>query len=156
MKTTARYFKTRENLFKWGDMNWAPSPASSKTILIVEDDHGVMELLKIVLAKEGFKVEAAIDGEEALQKVRAAGPDLILLDLMLPKSGGFEVLRELQNEETGAIPIVIMTGRAMDPSTAELLRHESNVKEYLEKPIRPASLAALLHKLLNTRPPARK
>lgn len=132
------------------------SPASSKTLLVVEDDLGVMEFLKIILAKEGFRVESAFDGEEAKQKAHELKPDLILLDLMLPKAGGFEVLRDLQNEDTGGIPIVIMTGRMMDPSTAEMLRNESNVREYLEKPVKPASLSALLHKLLNTRPPPRQ
>lgn len=128
-------------------------PSHTKTILIVEDDLGVMEFLKIILGKEGFKLESAFDGEEAKQIAHAVIPDLILLDLMLPKAGGFEVLRDLQNEDTGNIPIVIMTGRMMDPSTAEMLRNESNVKEYLEKPVRPASLTALLHRLLKTRPP---
>ncbi|MDA8130027.1 MAG: response regulator [Elusimicrobia bacterium] len=130
-----------------------PLYPSSKTVLIVEDDRGVMELLKIVLAREGFKVTEAIDGEEALQKARQEPPpDLILLDLMLPKSGGFEVVRELQDENTGGIPVVIMTGRAMDRSTSEMILHEANVREYLEKPVKPAALCALLHKLLNTRP----
>ena len=130
-----------------------PQHPSTKTVLIVEDDHGVMELLKIIVAKEGFKVSEAVDGEEGLQKARQEPhPDLILLDLMLPKSGGFEVVRELQADSTADIPVVIMTGRAMDPSTSEMIRHEANVRDYLEKPLRPAALGALLHRLLNTRP----
>ncbi|MDA8244467.1 MAG: response regulator [Elusimicrobia bacterium] len=137
-------------------MTETPQHPSAKTVLIVEDDRGVMELLKIVLEREGFRMSEAIDGEEALQKARGTpNPDLILLDLMLPKSGGFEVVRELQDENTGNIPVVIMTGRAMDRSTSEMILHEPNVREYLEKPIKPAALCALLHKLLNTRPSAR-
>lgn len=125
---------------------------ADKTILIVEDDLGVMEFLKIIVAREGFKVETAFDGHEGVRMARAARPALILLDLMLPKSGGFEVVRELQDDETGTIPIVIMTGKMMDRSTADLIKRETNVREYLEKPIKTELLAALLHKLLNTRP----
>lgn len=127
------------------------SPAE-KTILIVEDDVGVMEFLKIIVIREGFKVETAYDGHEAVKMARAVLPSLILLDLMLPKSGGFEVVRELQDDETGTIPIVMMTGKMMDRSTSELIKREANVREYLEKPIKTELLAALLHKLLNTRP----
>lgn len=132
------------------------SSSSDKLILIVDDDRGVRELLQIIVEKEGFKVVMAEDGAEALEKARTLAPHLILLDLMLPKSGGFEVVHELQGDETGNIPIVIMTGRFMDQSTAELIKRESNVKEYLEKPLKTAALAALLHRLLNTRAPARK
>lgn len=132
------------------------SASNGKTVLIVEDDIGVMEFLKIIVAREGFKVEDAYDGQEGVQKARSVLPDLILLDLMLPKSGGFEIARELQNEETGAIPVVIMTGRMMDRSTSEMIKQEANVREYLEKPIKTEVLAALLHRLLKTRPPVRK
>lgn len=80
----------------------------------------------------------------------------LLLDLMLPKANGLEIVRELQADDTGGIPIIIMTGRAMDRSTSELIKHERNVKEYLEKPVKTALLGALLHKLLNTRPPVKR
>lgn len=132
------------------------SAANGKTVLIVEDDIGVMEFLKIIVQREGFKVEDAYDGHEGVKKARSVLPDLILLDLMLPKSGGFEIARELQNEDTGNIPVVIMTGRIMDRSTSEMIKQEANVREYLEKPIKTEILAALLHRLLKTRPPARK
>ncbi|MDD2804136.1 MAG: response regulator [Elusimicrobiales bacterium] len=132
------------------------SASNGKTVLIVEDDIGVMEFLKIIVQREGFKVENAYDGHEGVEKARSVLPDLILLDLMLPKSGGFEIVRELQNEETGGIPVVIMTGRVMDRSTSEMIKRETNVREYLEKPIKTEVLAALMHRLLKTRPPARK
>ena len=130
--------------------------SSDKLILIVDDDKGVRELLQIIVEKEGFKTAMAEDGHEALQKARALVPHLILLDLMLPGAGGFEVVHELQQEETAAIPVVMMTGRFMDQSTAEMIKREANVREYLEKPLKTAALAALLHRLLKTQPPARK
>ncbi|OGR73168.1 MAG: hypothetical protein A2089_12560 [Elusimicrobia bacterium GWD2_63_28] len=132
------------------------APSADKLILIVDDDKAIRELLQVLLQREGFRVETAEDGADALRKARAKAPDLILLDLMLPNGSGMEVVRELQEEETGAIPVVIMTGRFMDRSTSELIRRETNVREYLEKPVKTAVLSALLHKLLNTRPPIKK
>lgn len=132
------------------------SSSASKLVLIVDDEKGIRDFLKIIIQKEGFKVEVAEDGEDALKKARAISPDVILLDLMLPKSGGFEVLHELQAEETAGIPIIVMTGRYMDRSTSDLIKQEANVKDYLEKPIKTESLVSHLHQLLKTRPPARK
>ena len=123
-----------------------------KLVLIVDDDESVRELLDFVVRKEGFKVEKAVDGEEAMAKARSLHPDLILLDLMLPKYGGFEILRELQGDETSDIPIVIITGRYTERSTSEMIKQEPNVKDFLEKPVKPAVLSAFLHTLLKTRP----
>jgi len=132
------------------------SSSASKLVLIVDDEKGIREFLKIIVQKEGFRVDMAEDGEEALKKARAIKPDVILLDLMLPKSGGFEVLHELQAEETAGIPIIVMTGRFMDQSTSDMIRQEANVKDYLQKPVKTESLIAHLHQLLKTRPPAKK
>jgi DNA-binding response OmpR family regulator len=123
-----------------------------KRILIVDDDEAVWDVLYYIVRKEGFMVEKASDGAEAMEKARLLHPALIILDLMLPVSGGFEVLRELQAEDTLEIPIILVSGRRMDQSTLEMLKRESNVKEFLEKPIKPQVLAALLHSLLKTRP----
>lgn len=127
------------------------SPAS-KLVLVVDDDESVRDLLDFIIKKEGFKIEQAVDGQEALDKTRALKPDIILLDLMLPKYGGFEILRELQTDDTMEIPIVIMTGRYTDRSTSDMIKLESNVKDFLEKPIKPPVLTALIHKILNTQP----
>jgi DNA-binding response OmpR family regulator len=126
--------------------------AADKLILVVDDDRGVRELLQIILQREGFRTELAEDGDEGLRKARGARPDLILLDLMLPKANGLEVVRELQADGNADTPVVIMTGRFMDRSTSEMIKYERNVKDYLEKPVKPALLAALIHKLLGTRP----
>ncbi len=124
-----------------------------KLILIIDDDDSVRELLEFVVKKEGFQVESAVDGEEGLQKIQRLMPSLVVLDLMLPRYGGFEVLRQLQLGETTNIPIVIITGRYTDRTTAEMIRQESNVHEFLEKPIKPQVLGMALHKILKTRPP---
>ena len=129
---------------------------AEKLVLIVDDDESVRELLEFIVKKEGFRIEKAADGEEALTKARAVNPDLILLDLMLPKYGGFEILRELQTDETSGIPIVIITGRYTDRSTSDMIKQEPNVREFIEKPVKPQILTSLLHKLLRTQPAMRK
>ena len=124
---------------------------AKRRILIVDDDDSVRELLEFLVKKEGFKTEIAADGQEALDQARKHEPDLILLDLMLPKFGGFEIVRELQVDE-GDIPIVIITGRYTDRSTSDMIKLESNVKDFIEKPVKPPVLMALIHQILQTQP----
>ena len=126
-----------------------------KLILIVDDDESVWDLLYYIVCKEGFRIEKAIDGEEALNKARLLRPQLILLDLMLPKCGGLEIVRELQAGDTSDIHIVLVSGRSMDRSTLVMLKQEPNVRDFLEKPVKPQVLSALLHTLLKTRPPVK-
>ena len=126
--------------------------ATDKLIVIVDDDDSVRELLEFIVKKEGFRVDTAADGEAGLQKIQTILPDLVLLDLMLPRYGGFEILRQLQNGDTARIPIIIVTGRYTDRTTAEMIRQESNVMDFLEKPIKAGVLAATLHKILKTQP----
>jgi CheY-like chemotaxis protein len=123
-----------------------------KLVLLVDDDESLLDLMEHVVKTEGFRTDRAEDGPEALRKTQALNPDIIILDMMLPGMGGYEVLRQLQAVGCGDIPIVIVTGRTMDPQGVELIRQESNVKEFMEKPVRPAVLAMALHRLLNTAP----
>lgn len=125
-----------------------------KLVLIVDDDDSVRELLEFLVRKEAFKVDTAADGEEGLSKIQRLLPDLVILDLMLPRYGGFEILRQLQSgADTSKIPIIIVTGRYTDRTTAEMIRQESNVMDFLEKPVKAASLTMSLHKILKTAPP---
>ena len=137
-------------------VNSEAGAAKGKLILIVDDDESICELLEFMVVKEGFRCVTAADGEEGIHKVRELLPDLVILDLMLPRYGGFEVLREMQAGETAGIPIVVVTGRYTDRSTVEMIRHESNVMDFLEKPIKAPVLAMTLHKILKTNPPEMK
>jgi len=123
----------------------------AKLVLIIDDDDGVRELLTFLVKKEGFRAESAVDGEDGLQKAERIRPDLIILDLMMPRYGGFEVLRQLQGSELKTIPIVVVTGRYTDRSTSEMIRQESNVVDFLEKPLKPNVLTATLERLLKPR-----
>ena len=129
----------------------APGRPKDKLVLLVEDDESLLDLMQHVVSKEGFRTERAADGNEALRKVAAAKPDLIVLDLMLPGVGGYEILREMQSMGAGDIPVIVVTGRSMDRQAVAAVREESNVKEFMEKPVRPNLLANTLHRLLGTR-----
>jgi DNA-binding response OmpR family regulator len=126
---------------------------ADKLVLLVDDDESLLDLMEHVVKKEGFRTDRAVDGNEALRKADALQPDLMILDFMLPGMGGYEVLRELQASGNGRIPVIVVTGRHMDRKNVEMVRLESNVKEFMEKPLRPAVLASTLHSVLNTRPP---
>lgn len=117
-------------------------------ILVVDDDDGIRDLLTLLLKKEGYRVETAADGEEGRRKAHALAPDLLILDLMLPRYGGFELLRQLQGTDLARTPILVVTGRYTDSSTAELIRQESNVIELLEKPVKTHRLLAAVNRVL--------
>lgn len=124
-----------------------------KLVLIIDDDDGVRELLSFLVKKEGYRAESAVDGQDGVEKTERFKPDLILLDLMLPRLGGFEVLRQLQTGEFARIPIVVITGRYTDRSMSGMIRQESNVVDFLEKPILSNVLNATLARLLKPRAP---
>ncbi|MBN1383717.1 MAG: response regulator [Elusimicrobia bacterium] len=120
-----------------------------KKAFIVDDDATIVELFKHILTRENLEVSEAYDGEEALKKIPEAKPDIIILDLMLPKQGGFQVLKELrQNEITKSIPVMIITGKFSDGTTYEFLRSQPNVKGFYSKPIDPAVFALDIKKVL--------
>jgi len=125
---------------------------SQKLVLLVDDDESLLDLMEHVVRKEGFRTDRAVDGPEALRKAQALNPDALVLDMMLPGLGGFEVVRELQATGQGDVPIIVVTGRSIDRAGIDLIRQESNVKEFMEKPVRPAVLASALHRLLGTAP----
>lgn len=122
-----------------------------KRILVVDDEPDVRGYLRTALEDEGFEVETAADGAEALEKVRRNPPDLISLDLVMPKHSGARFYRELRKDkELSHIPVLIVTGHARD----ELGRadfHElvmSGPGVYLEKPVSPASYVAAVRRML--------
>lgn len=126
--------------------------SADKLVLIVDDDKEIIDLLEVVVKKEGFRVERAEDGLEAQNKARSLLPDIILLDLMLPKAGGFEILQALQADETADIPVVVLTGRRLDRTTTDMIRQQSNVRDFMEKPVKTELLTSAIHQILRTRP----
>jgi two-component system response regulator VicR len=107
-------------------------------ILIVEDEKSISDILKINLEKNGFKVITAYDGEEAVDKALTENPDLILLDVMLPKMDGFSVCRKLR--ETLSTPIIMLTAR--DEEVDKVLGLELGADDYMTKPFSLRELMA--------------
>lgn len=86
------------------------STENKQTIMIVEDDSFVMDIYKTKLSQEGFSVVEAINGMEALKKLKDVKPDLVLLDIIMPYMDGLEVLRKMkENEDTKNIPVILLT-----------------------------------------------
>ncbi len=109
-----------------------PTDASAKKIVIVEDDHFLSSLMKARLEKEGFTVVQAFDGEEAMQVLKAEVPALIVLDLIMPKVTGFEVLQMVSiTPGLDKVPVVIVSNLAQD-SDIEKAR-QLGAKEYFVK-----------------------
>jgi two-component system alkaline phosphatase synthesis response regulator PhoP len=107
-------------------------------ILLVEDEKDIVEFMQYNLEKEGFDVIVAYDGEEALKKVNEM-PDLIVLDIMLPKINGFDVCKRIRsNERFEGIPIIILT--AKNTEIDEILGLELGANDYIVKPISPQKL----------------
>ena len=109
-----------------------------KKILVVDDEKPISDIIKFNLKKEGYDVYTAYDGEEALQKVEEANPDLILLDLMLPKIDGLEVAREVR--KTHNMPIIMVT--AKDAEIDKVLGLEMGADDYVTKPFSNRELVA--------------
>ena len=84
--------------------------SEQKTVLIVEDEKNIVDILRFNLMREGYRTMEAYDGEDGLHKARSENPDLILLDVMLPKMIGFDVCRTLRQEGNN-VPVIILTAR---------------------------------------------
>lgn len=113
-------------------------------ILIVDDEEAIRELVSMYLQREGFTATTAADGEEALIKVRETNPDLIVLDIMLPKIDGWSVCRQIR--QTRTTPIIMLT--AKDAEYDRILGLELGADDYIVKPFSPRELVARVKAVL--------
>jgi DNA-binding response OmpR family regulator len=115
-----------------------------ETVLVVDDEEHIIELTRMYLEQEGFTVEEACDGAEALEKIRALKPALIVLDLMLPEVDGWEVCRRTRAESE--VPIIMLTARSDDVD--KIVGLELGADDYLTKPFNPRELVARVKAIL--------
>jgi len=118
-----------------------------KKILIADDKPEVVELVRVTLEGEDYQILSAFDGEEALEKIRKEKPDLILLDIVMPKIDGFEVLSKLKNDsQTKDTPVIILTaqGQKVDQEKGRRL----GAQDYITKPFSPSALLNKIEELL--------
>ena len=125
---------------------------SSGTVLVVDDEKNIVQLAKMYLTSEGYSVESAFDGADALEKVKARRPDLVVLDLMMPKVDGWEVCRRLRQETD--IPIIILTARGDDVD--KIIGLELGADDYVTKPFNPRELVARVKAVLRRYDPAER
>lgn len=118
-----------------------------ETILVVEDEADILELIRYNLSKEGYNVVGAASGEEALKKAQAQTPDLVLLDLMLPQLDGLEVCKRFkQDDRTRATPVVMLTAKGEEADVVTGL--EVGADDYIVKPFSPRVLLARVRAVL--------
>jgi len=121
---------------------------AGKRVLVVDDDAKTVELVKLYLNRDGYRVLTAYDGVESLRLARESRPDLIVLDLMLPGMDGLEVCRTLRDESD--VPIIMLTARTMDED--KLTGLGLGADDYVTKPFSPRELAARVRAVLRRLP----
>lgn len=120
---------------------------SKRRVLLADDDQALRRLISTTLGTEDFELFQAIDGEEALAMARTRHPELVLLDINMPKLDGFEVCRELKSApETSGIKVVMLTARGADVDRAR--GREAGADDYFSKPFSPIQLLNKVYALL--------
>ncbi|MBI4585717.1 MAG: response regulator [Planctomycetes bacterium] len=120
-------------------------------ILVIEDEADILEVMEYNLTREGFKVVAARDGEEGLEKAKKEAPDLVLLDLMLPTIDGLEVCRQLKGDAvTRSIPVIMVTAKGEESDI--VLGLGIGADDYIAKPFSPKELVARVKAVLRRGP----
>jgi DNA-binding response OmpR family regulator len=117
----------------------------NELILLVDDEPSIIQLARMYLEREGFRIDSASDGESALQKITHQPPALVVLDVMLPKLDGFEVCRRLRATQN-ATAILMLTAR--DEDIDKILGLELGADDYLTKPFNPRELVARVKAIL--------
>ncbi|MGH8689063.1 MAG: response regulator transcription factor [Burkholderiales bacterium] len=115
-------------------------------VLIAEDDPNIVESLSFVLSRDGYEVAAALDGDEALRSLRSAPPDVMILDLMLPKRNGFEVLKLVKGDPVlRSLPVIVLTakGQPQDRRLAEQI----GVEGFMTKPFSNTDVVEAVRRL---------
>jgi two-component system response regulator MprA len=120
--------------------------AASKRLLLIDDDESLRELFQLALGKR-FNTAVAEDGVAGLAKVPAFKPDLIVLDLMMPRLDGFGVIHKLQEQGFSAIPVIVITGYS-DQASENIVSSEPNVVAFLRKPLKFDELTARINATL--------
>ncbi len=121
----------------------------AKKILVVDDERHIVRLVEVNLARAGYDVVTAYDGVEALEQFAKEKPDMLVLDVMMPRMDGFEVLKKLQSDPASqGVPIIMLTAKAQD---ADIFRGwSSGVSSYLTKPFNPRELLTFVERIFQS------
>ena len=117
-------------------------------VVCIEDDPEMIDLVKLILARQGYEVIGAMGGREGLETVEAVRPDLVLLDLMMPDMDGWEVYQQMKSSETMKdIPVIVVTAKAQSIDKV-LGLHIAKVNDYITKPFGPSELLSSVLRVL--------
>jgi DNA-binding response OmpR family regulator len=117
---------------------------TGELILVVDDEANILDLTRLYLEREGYRVEDAMDGQQALEKIDSLEPALVILDIMLPEVDGFEVCRRVRAESD--VPIIMLTAR--DDDVDKIVGLELGADDYVTKPFNPRELVARVKAIL--------
>jgi len=117
---------------------------AGELILVVDDEANIIDLARLYLEQEGYRVEEAMDGQQALEKIDSHEPALVILDIMLPEVDGFEVCRRVRAESD--VPIIMLTAR--DDDVDKIVGLELGADDYMTKPFNPRELVARVKAIL--------
>ena len=119
----------------------------SATILVIDDDPVILQLLQVNFEMEGFTVITAADGQEGVERTRADRPDVIVSDVMMPRKSGLELVAELKGDaDTAGIPVLLLTAKAQQADIAGGLAQGAD--DYVTKPFEPLELIDRVNRLL--------
>jgi DNA-binding response OmpR family regulator len=120
-----------------------------RTILLVDDDHEIVESMRTILENKGYRILVARDGNSGLMVAERENPDLLILDMMMPKKSGFLVLEKLRSRPGGMIPTIMITGNegSRHRAYAEML----GVRDYIRKPFAMEKLVRSIEKVLGVK-----
>lgn len=127
----------------------AAMPGEARHVLLIEDEANIAEAIRFVLMRDGWRVTTHGDGHDALARVRAARPDLVILDVMLPGQSGFDILTALRSDPaTAALPVLMLTakGQARDREAAA----RAGASRFMTKPFSNAEMLAEVRALVGT------
>lgn len=123
------------------------SERKSRKILVVDDEPGLVEIVRVNLECEGYDICKAFDGQEGWDKVRSEKPNLVILDVMMPKMSGLELLERIKaDSHLYDVPVIMLTVRARDMDVIQAL--EKGAVEYLIKPFDPLNLIQVVRRIL--------
>lgn len=122
---------------------------SKGKILVVDDENYILHILDFSLGAEGYEVITAEDGEEAVRKAKEERPDLVVLDVMMPKMDGFEACRTIKRDaELATTPVILLSAKARDIDQKQ--GYEAGADDYITKPFSPGRLVDRVQGLLRT------
>jgi two-component system, OmpR family, response regulator VicR len=122
---------------------------AKKRVLCIEDHPEMIELIRLILGREGFEVDGALGGREGLKAIQENPPDLILLDLMMPDVDGWEVYRQIKaDEDLRRIPVIAVTAKAQSIDRV-LGLHIAGMDDFITKPFGPKELTASVQRVLD-------